>query len=154
VIRQLLASGQLAVTSRHGTLAITEKAAPVLRGEESVLLRQDAVTRPSRPSRQRGGSAVPAVAKALDGAAQAAFERLRAWRLEVARTEALPAYVIFHDATLAAIAQAHPTTSDELAQISGVGARKLEVYGPGVLAVLRGEPVEAEPTDSLIDPDA
>ena len=64
------------------------------------------------------------------------FEALKAWRSEVAREKALPAYVVFHDATLAAMAAAEPTTLADLGQISGVGAKKLETYGADILRVL------------------
>jgi ATP-dependent DNA helicase RecQ len=63
------------------------------------------------------------------------FINLKAWRAEVAREHNLPAYVIFHDATLAAIAERSPTTLDDLQDISGMGAKKLEAYGDEVLRV-------------------
>jgi ATP-dependent DNA helicase RecQ len=72
----------------------------------------------------------------LDAAAQQRYEALRAWRAEVARAHNLPAYVIFHDATLAAIAQQAPASLDDLQGISGIGARKLEAYGAEVLRVV------------------
>jgi DNA helicase-2/ATP-dependent DNA helicase PcrA len=73
---------------------------------------------------------------------EATFERLREWRLATARAGSVPAYVVFTDATLTAIAEREPADEAGLAQISGVGARKLGLYGPQVLAVLRGEPIE------------
>ncbi len=69
---------------------------------------------------------------------EATFERLREWRLAVARESSVPAYVVFTDATLTAIAEREPTSEGQLAQISGVGARKLGLYGEQVLAVLGG----------------
>ena len=72
----------------------------------------------------------------LDADTQARFAALRAWRAEVAKEHNLPAYVVFHDATLATMAQQQPTTLDELATISGVGAKKLEAYGAAILRVL------------------
>jgi ATP-dependent DNA helicase RecQ len=66
------------------------------------------------------------------------FINLKAWRAEVAREHNLPAYVIFHDATLAAIAERSPTTLDDLQGISGMGAKKLEAYGDEVLRVCAG----------------
>jgi DNA helicase-2/ATP-dependent DNA helicase PcrA len=73
---------------------------------------------------------------------EATFERLRAWRLAVARDASVPAYVVFTDATLTVIAERQPSSLAELATISGVGARKLDQYGPDVLAVLAGDSPE------------
>jgi DNA helicase-2/ATP-dependent DNA helicase PcrA len=73
---------------------------------------------------------------------EATFDKLRAWRLAVAREASVPAYVVFTDATLTAIAEREPGTEGELAQIVGVGARKLGLYGEQVLALLAGEGVE------------
>jgi DNA helicase-2/ATP-dependent DNA helicase PcrA len=69
---------------------------------------------------------------------EATFERLRTWRLAVARDASVPAFVVFTDATLTAIAEAAPSDEAGLSGISGVGARKLEQYGSDVLAVLAG----------------
>ena len=74
---------------------------------------------------------------------EATFERLRAWRLAVARESSLPAYVVFTDATLTAIAELEPTSEGQLAQVSGVGARKLGLYGEQVLALIGGAEVDA-----------
>jgi ATP-dependent DNA helicase RecQ len=75
---------------------------------------------------------------ALDGAALERYAALKAWRGEVAREHNLPAYVIFHDATLAAIAQRCPHSLDDLMGISGIGAKKLEAYALEVLRVVAG----------------
>jgi ATP-dependent DNA helicase RecQ len=141
VVRQLLASSLLEVTSAHGTLNITDDSWPVLRGERQVQLRQDVVTRPQRQSRKKlDASGVPvtrsAAAGTLDGADRGLFEQLRTWRAETAKGAGVPAYVVFPDATLAAIAAARPATLDQLFAISGVGAKKLESYGDAVLAVV------------------
>lgn len=85
----------------------------------------------------RGATPAPAAAS-LDAAAQQRFADLKAWRGEVAREHNLPAYVIFHDATLAAIAERAPQSLAELQGISGIGASKLERYGDEVLRVARG----------------
>ena len=74
---------------------------------------------------------------ALDDAALDRFTALKAWRAEVAREHNLPAYVVFHDATLAEMARLAPSSLAELATISGVGAKKLEAYGEQILAVWR-----------------
>jgi ATP-dependent DNA helicase RecQ len=77
--------------------------------------------------------------KKLKGKVESAnpiFERLKVWRLEQAREQSVPPYVVFHDATLAAIAAAKPATLDELSTIAGIGAKKLERYGPALLRLL------------------
>jgi ATP-dependent DNA helicase RecQ len=72
----------------------------------------------------------------LSSPQQTLFEKLRWWRMETARAHNLPAYVIFHDATLAAIAKAGPTNLDSLQGIAGIGVKKLEAYGEEVLRVV------------------
>ncbi|MGC3997657.1 MAG: ATP-dependent DNA helicase RecQ [Anaeromyxobacter sp.] len=92
--------------------------------------------------RDRGGRRAPAVepdADPPDEEALALFERLRAWRSAEARTRGVPAYVVFADATLLAIAQERPADEDGLAAVKGVGPRKLEAHGEAVLAIVRGE---------------
>ena len=134
VVRQLLAQGLLAVHGDgYGTLVLTEASGAVLRGERTVALRRE-VVRASRSSRARSaaGSDLPPAATPL-------FERLRAWRAATARALGAPAYVVFADATLRGIALTEPTTLDELSQVSGVGAAKLERFGDAVLAIVRGE---------------
>ena len=102
---------------------------------ESVTHRPHASRGASGPAgRTARGTASPA-ATALDAAGQARFAALKAWRAEVAREHNLPAYVIFHDATLAAIAERAPATLADLQGISGIGAKKLEAYGEEVLRV-------------------
>jgi ATP-dependent DNA helicase RecQ len=91
----------------------------VLRGEQSVLLRE--ATAHAAPKKARRASAPPAAAANLGQEAQVRFINLKAWRAEVAREHNLPAYVIFHDATLAAIAERCPATLDDLQGISGMG---------------------------------
>jgi ATP-dependent DNA helicase RecQ len=139
VLRQLIATGALAVDAQaYNTLRLTEGSRAVLRGETQVLLRES-VSRPAekKPRRDRTEKAPPrsAAAAALDAPAQARYAALKAWRGEVAREHNLPAYVIFHDATLAAIAERAPATLEDLQGISGIGAKKLEAYGADVLRV-------------------
>ncbi len=142
VLRQLLAQGavgvqRVAMDNGHSfdTLTLTPASRPVLRGEQVVRLREtSAHSGPKKPRR----ATTPSVAAAnLDGAAQARFINLKAWRAEVAQAHNLPAYVIFHDATLAAIAQMAPRTLDDLQGISGMGAKKLQAYGEEVLRVVQ-----------------
>ena len=75
----------------------------------------------------------------LDQHAEARFTALKAWRAEIAREHNVPAYVVFQNVTLAEMAQIAPTTLGELAQISGVGSKKLEAYGHAILQVLAGD---------------
>jgi ATP-dependent DNA helicase RecQ len=138
VLRQLIAIGALAVDGQaFNTLQLTEGSRAVLKGEVSVQLRES-VSTPAASSRRRGGSAkaAPAVAAGLTAAGQSRFDALKAWRAEVARAHNLPAYVIFHDATLAAIAALAPQSLHDLQGISGIGAKKLEAYGNEVLRVV------------------
>ena len=137
VLRQLIATGTLAVdASAYNTLQLTPTSRAVLKGETAVMLRES-VSTPAR-SRRRGdsGRALPAMAAALTEEAQSRFAALKAWRAEVARAHNLPAYVIFHDATLAAIAASMPRSLEDLQGISGLGAKKLEAYGQEVLRVV------------------
>jgi ATP-dependent DNA helicase RecQ len=145
VLRQLIAMGAVQVRSEDGfnTLQLTQGARAVLRGEQPVLLRESlGLEKPPRSARSKGRSA-PAVAAAnLDPDAMVRFIHLKAWRAEVARQHNLPAYVIFHDATLAAIAQAAPQSLQDLDGISGIGAKKREAYGPQVLRACQGAPAD------------
>ncbi len=138
VLRQLIAIGALAVdTEAFNTLKLTDGSRAVLKGESSVALRESVsapAPRKARREKSARGAASPAAAS-LDSAGQARFAALKAWRAEVAREHNLPAYVIFHDATLAAIAQRAPATLEDLQGISGIGAKKLEAYGADVLRV-------------------
>ena len=138
VLRQLIAMGALRVRSEDGfsTLELTEGSRAVLKGEQSVLLRES-VGAEKTPRGARGKTRnTPTVAAAnLGPDAMVRFINLKAWRAEVAREHNLPAYVIFHDATLAAIADAAPQSAADLQGISGIGAKKLEAYGEQVLRV-------------------
>ncbi len=141
VVRHLLAAGALAVSSDHGAITVTDDSWPVLRGERTVQLRQDVVSRARRPSKvdARGAAASrSAAASELSATDRDLFERLRAWRAETAKAAAVPAYVVFPDATLVSIASRRPASTDELSAISGVGAKKLEAYGDEVLLVVAG----------------
>jgi ATP-dependent DNA helicase RecQ len=153
VVRQLLAAGLLAVKGDHGTLALTDLSAEVLRGERPVMFRRDP---PKVAPLARGGRGDAGAAGAGGGAksrraadripaaelppeAEAVFERLRAWRTATAKEQGMPPYVIFHDATLRQIAAAPPSTLAGLAAVNGVGETKLARYGQQILEVLAGE---------------
>ncbi len=136
VLRQLLALGAVRVEAQaFNTLQLADAARGVLRGEVAISLRVAKGGTGERP-RRGGGPAKPSVADGLDAEALERLAALRAWRSEVARSHNLPAYVIFHDATLAAIAAAAPTELNALGGISGIGAKKREAYGHELLAVL------------------
>jgi len=140
VMRQLLASGALALHrvvqgNGHGfdTLVLTEASRAVLRGERPVMLRESVAAQRTRQRRRTSASSIAPAATDLSPDAQVRFINLKAWRAEVAREHNLPAYVIFHDTTLAAIARRNPRTPQDLEGISGMGARKREAYGSEVL---------------------
>ncbi|RQX07178.1 DNA helicase RecQ [Micromonospora inaquosa] len=134
VVRQLLAEGLLAVEGDYGTLALTETSGDVLGRRRTVTLRREP-EKPasSRSSKPRGASTVVAE---LTPAAASLFERLRGWRATTAKEQGVPAYVIFHDATLRQIASDAPSTLADLSRVSGVGENKLAKYGEQILAVL------------------
>jgi ATP-dependent DNA helicase RecQ len=140
VIRQLLSLGHLQSEGEYNTLVLTDSARAVLKGEVTILLREqrEAPKGPGRTRRATGsatGRSTAAPIK-LDAAGDQRFAALRAWRSEVAREHNLPAYIVFNDATLAQMAQQAPSSLDELSGISGVGAKKLEAYGREILRVL------------------
>ncbi|WP_111268146.1 DNA helicase RecQ [Marilutibacter maris] len=130
VFRQLLAAGLLeADAERYNALRLTATAGPVLRGEQSLSFRREPEPR-SRRGRRGSSSMLEAE---LDSDALARFRALREWRSELAREQSVPAYVIFHDSTLRAIAEADPSDARDLAGIPGIGERKLERYGDDLL---------------------
>lgn len=133
VVRQLLAQGLIAVESNYGALVLTDASAEVLRGGRQVMMRRE----PERTTAKAAKSAKERKAPVeLPAEAAPLFERLRAWRAATAKEQGVPAYVIFHDATLREIATVHPTTLAELGGVSGVGENKLAKYGDQVLETL------------------
>jgi len=129
VFRQLLAAGQLVPDPQgHGGLQLSEHCRALLRGEQTIRMRRD--PRPARSGRSADQSS-----ESTDTSSPL-WQTLRQWRLETARSEGVPPYVIFHDATLAAIAARRPRTLDELGRISGIGQHKQAKYGQAVLTVL------------------
>ena len=137
VLRQLVALGHVVPEGEYNTLALTDSARAVLKGEVPIVLRLPRAPAPrSRKERAGGSTRAPAAAAELDVTAQQRFAALKSWRAEVAREHNLPAYIVFHDAVLAAMAREQPASLGELADISGVGAKKLEAYGREILRVL------------------
>ncbi|MEP6998000.1 MAG: DNA helicase RecQ [Betaproteobacteria bacterium] len=137
VFRQLVALGLASVDHEaHGALKLNAASRPVLKGEQPVALRR-AVERPraTRSSRRAtGGSEL-----ALTASEGVLLDRLKAWRLGEARAQAVPAFVILHDRTLAEIARQRPHGMAAIAGIAGIGAKKLERYGPAIVdLVARG----------------
>ena len=155
VLRQLIALGHLRTEGEFNTFELTDSSREVLRGAVTLRLRE-ADESPKRGDGARrsqgakgakgakGGFADPGpkagaprgIPAGLDAPAQQRFTALKAWRAEVARAHNLPAFVVFHDATLTEMARQHPTTLGEVAQISGVGSKKLDAYGEEILRVL------------------
>ena len=136
VLRQLIAIGAVAVDAEaFNTLQLTDGSRAVLKGEVSVQLRES-VSSPGERKTKRSAVAAAKVPASRDVDGQERYVALKAWRAEVARAHNLPAYVIFHDATLAAIAERAPQSLDDLQGITGIGAKKLEAYGQEVLRVM------------------
>ncbi len=145
VLRQMIALGHVVSEGEFNTLGLADSARSVLKGDVAVQMRRpsDPAPRGRRGSRTRGESgsrrsATPVVPD-LSPHQQQRYDDLRAWRAEVARGHNLPAYVVFHDATLAEMARQQPVTLTDLATISGVGSKKLEAYGLEILRVLNDD---------------
>jgi ATP-dependent DNA helicase RecQ len=145
VVRQLLAQGLLGVEGTYQTFLLTEASREVLYENRTVSLRRD----PPRQAKSRSRSAKAPQTELSDEAAPL-FERLRAWRAGVAKEQGLPAYVIFHDATLRDIAMREPTDLSQLGTISGVGENKLAKYGEQVLEVLGGSAAADSSDDAAL----
>jgi len=137
VLRQLVALGHVVAEGEYGTLALTDSARAVLRGEVQLWMKTP--TEPARGKRgrsERSKGAARGAGPALSAEEQACFEALKAWRADVAREHNLPAYIVFHDATLAEMARRRPASLAELGEVAGVGAKKLEAYGQSILKVV------------------
>ncbi|MEU1804685.1 DNA helicase RecQ [Streptomyces sp. NPDC019937] len=140
VVRQLLAQGLIGVEGDYGTLVLTDASAEVLGRQREVRLRRE-------PEKTRTGKAAKAGASGSSSKSRKAaadlpeeavpvFEGLRAWRAATAKEQGVPAYVIFHDATLREIATVVPSTLEELGAVNGVGENKLLKYGQQILDTL------------------
>lgn len=131
VFRQLVALGFAEPDhDAYGALKLTDASRPVLKGEQPVEMRQ------LQPSKGKVSKSRSAAAAGLSSADAGLLDQLKAWRLEQAREQSVPAYVILHDRTLAEIAASHPRDIDALGMISGIGAKKLERYGAALLALV------------------
>ncbi|MCF6211681.1 MAG: DNA helicase RecQ [Gammaproteobacteria bacterium] len=131
VFRQLLAQGYLQTDlDGYGTLRLTEKCRPVLRGETTVQLRRQ--RKPEKVKKPRAAAAVD-----LDPLDQPLYEALRERRTALAQEQGVPPYVIFHDSTLREMAALRPQNLRELHTVSGIGEQKLERYGEIFLAVIQ-----------------
>ncbi|AXA92862.1 DNA helicase RecQ [Massilia sp. YMA4] len=133
ILRQVIALGLVTVDhDQYSSLKLTDAARPVLKGGQKVQLRQ--YQKPAKPKRT---SAPKGYAETfLEPAEQAIFDRLRSWRMGMAREHNVAAFVIFADATLREIAKVKPTTLGELRGVSGVGEKKLASYGGDIVGII------------------
>ena len=132
IFRQLAASGLIhADQEAHGALKLTEDARPVLRGEQKVTLRRD------QPPKRTKKEARAAKAADMPEEAQFLFQQLRAARARIAKEQGVPPYVVFHDTTLRAMAEARPQSLDAMGGLTGIGKAKLDRYGEEFLAVIK-----------------
>jgi ATP-dependent DNA helicase RecQ len=137
VARQLVAQGLLSADSQaYGALRVTDAAEPVLRGQARLDLRRTTDKPPGRAGRRRGSRAAVSAAATLTGPDGDLFEVLRAERKSIAEEQGVPAYVVFHDATLREIATRRPSTTQQLLDVPGIGAAKAERYGERMLAAV------------------
>ncbi|WP_293404871.1 DNA helicase RecQ [Polaromonas sp.] len=137
VLRQLIAKNMVRVdVDAFNTLQLMPDARQVLKGETAVMLREQLAAEKTSRGKKATKTSVKGMAEAaLNAGALERLGRLKAWRAEVAREHNLPAFVIFHDSTLRALAERAPTSMDELEGIAGMGVKKLEAYGAEVLRV-------------------
>jgi len=155
VARQLLAQRLVAVEGEYGTLVLTEDSGEVLGGRRTVTLRREPEkpARAAKTARTGGGGSGRKAPVDLPAELLPVFEELRAWRAATAREQGVPAYVVFHDATLREIAATAPTTLAELGTVSGVGENKLATYGQRILDLLAGKPQEEPDQVPTAQPD-
>jgi len=136
VFRQLVANGYLrADPEGYGALQLTEECRPLLKGRQTIELRKDPVVKKTAGRASGGRSSAPVKDQITD---QAGWNALRACRKELADKQGVPPYVIFHDTTLFGMLERKPRTLEELAEVSGVGAAKLEKYGEIFLEAIAG----------------
>ena len=137
VLRQLIAKNMVYVNAEaFSTLQLLPDARQVLKGQASVMLREQVATDKASRTKKAVKTSTKGIAEAaLNAGALERLAQLKVWRAEVAREHNLPAFVIFHDATLRAIAERHPQTVRDLEGVAGIGVKKLEAYGAEVLRV-------------------
>ncbi|WP_425281935.1 DNA helicase RecQ [Streptomyces albofaciens] len=152
VIRQLLAQRLLAVEGDYGTLVLTEESGEVLRGQRKVPMRREPEKTAKAAKAAKAAKGRRAAPVDLPEEAVPVFEELRAWRARTAKEQGVPAYVIFHDATLREIATARPASLAALGAVSGVGENKLAKYGEQILDVLAGQGASAADAPASGDP--
>ena len=140
VLRQLVARGALRVKSgEYASLELVDtEARPILRGETQVMLHEEPT--PTEKPRARKSAAPAAGFAESTAGGETLFDALRAWRMQVAKAQAVPPYVIFHDVVLRDIAAVRPADLTSLGEIKGVGASKLERYGASVLDIIQRSP--------------
>jgi len=133
VVRQLLAADLLAARGEYGTLVITPASAEVLSGNRAVRMRNEPLR---QASSGRSSSSSRRAVVDLAEADIPLFEALRAWRAAEAKEQGVPAYIVFGDATLRAVAELRPQSLSDLDGVSGIGEKKLAAYGEGLLSVV------------------
>jgi ATP-dependent DNA helicase RecQ len=133
VFRQLVARGLVAINFEHfGVLNLIEASRPILRGEQQLILRKDI-----KQEKIKRGKKISGIARSRDDSNALLWDTLRAKRREIADAQEVPPYIIFHDATLMEMMEHKPTTLEKMAQLSGVGQRKLDLYGEKFLVIIR-----------------
>ena len=131
VFRQLISMGYLAVEIDYGVLKLTEKARPLLKGECAIQLKVQKYKKPKQAQNKK-----QAIESDLSADEQVIFEKLKQQRSLWAKERNVPAYVVFHDATLRDIARINPKNTNQLLEVNGLGKTKLELYGERIIALL------------------
>ncbi len=139
VVRALLARGALRRDPEHGGLQFDGDARALLKGERTLMLKEERAAIPTATRTGAGGVAEP-----LAPDAERLFEQLRSWRAGEARAQSVPPYVIFHDSVLREIAERRPAGRDGLASVRGVGTSKLDRYGTALLGILADSAARAD----------
>jgi ATP-dependent DNA helicase RecQ len=136
VLRQLIARNMVRVDPEaFNTLTLLPEARSLLRGQGQLLLREQGTQRAGSRKREVKTSTRGLAEASLNAGALERLKRLKAWRAEVAREHNLPAFIIFNDATLRAVAERDPQQLSDLEGVSGIGSKKLHAYGAEVLRV-------------------
>ena len=143
VFRQIVTHGWAEIdVEAYGALHLTPAARPVLRGEVPAMLRQQLAVAASKTKSKRGGKAKIGkdgkVEADLTADDEALYEKLKAWRLDTAREENVPAFVILHDSVLREIARSRPRDKVALSAISGIGESKLARFGEALVGIVAG----------------